>query len=158
VWRLPALILSATLRGHRRGVWAAQFSPVDKAVVTAAGDKTLRLWSLADASCLRTFEGHTASVLRVSFLTAGTQLLSAGADGLLKLWSVRSSECVSTFDEHEGKVRTWWRHAHDIPDAPCASGHSVVQPTCKDINCEQCGTSTITLAMSRHVMLVFRID
>ena len=104
IWRLPALILSATLRGHKRGVWAAQFSPVDKCVVTAAGDKTLRLWSLADASCLRTFEGHTASVLRVSFLTAGTQLLSSGADGLLKLWSVRSSECVGTFDEHEGKV------------------------------------------------------
>ena len=114
VWRLPALILSATLRGHKRGVWAAQFSPVDKAVVTAAGDKTLRLWSLADGSCLRTFEGHTASVLRVSFLTAGTELLSAGADGLLKLWSVRSSECVSTFDEHEGKVRWGWRHEHEI--------------------------------------------
>ena len=103
---MPALILMATLRGHRRGVWAAQFSPVDKCVVTAAGDKTLRLWSLADASCLRTFEGHTASVLRVSFLTAGTQLLSSGADGLVKLWSVRSSECVNTFDEHEGKART----------------------------------------------------
>jgi len=125
VWRLPALILSATLRGHRRGVWAAQFSPVDKAVVTAAGDKTLRLWSLADGSCLRTFEGHTASVLRVSFLTAGTQLLSAGADGLLKLWSVRSSECVSTFDEHEGKVRRRWRHGRNRRYAPFASRQRV---------------------------------
>ncbi len=51
----------------------------------------MRLWSLADGSCLRTFEGHQASVLRLDFLSAGTQLLSAGADGLLKLWSVRLS-------------------------------------------------------------------
>ena len=51
----------------------------------------MRLWSLADGSCLRTFEGHLSSVLRLDFLSAGTQILSAGADGLLKLWSVRLS-------------------------------------------------------------------
>lgn len=56
-----------------------------------AGDKTARLWSLADGTCLRAFEGHLASVLRVDFLSAGTQMLSAGADGLIKLWSVRLS-------------------------------------------------------------------
>jgi len=44
-----------------------------QAVATAAGDATVRLWSLADGACLRTFEGHAASVLRVAFLTAGTQ-------------------------------------------------------------------------------------
>ena len=30
VWRLPALVAQHTLRGHRRGVWAAVFSPVDQ--------------------------------------------------------------------------------------------------------------------------------
>lgn len=51
----------------------------------------MRLWSLADGSCLRTFEGHLSSVLRLDFLSAGTQILSAGADGLIKLWSIRLS-------------------------------------------------------------------
>lgn len=74
IWRLPDLVLVNTLRGHKRGVWAAQFSPVDQAVATASGDKTLRLWALADGTCLKTFEGHTASVLRLSFLSAGTQV------------------------------------------------------------------------------------
>lgn len=31
VWRLPDLVPVLTLRGHRRGVWAVEFSPVDKA-------------------------------------------------------------------------------------------------------------------------------
>lgn len=30
VWRLPALSLVATLRGHKRGVWDVAFSPVDQ--------------------------------------------------------------------------------------------------------------------------------
>lgn len=63
-----------TLKGHRRGVWSAQFSPVEQCVLTGSGDATIRLWALADGSCLRTFEGHGASVLRASFISAGTQV------------------------------------------------------------------------------------
>ncbi len=44
-----------------------------QAVATASGDKSVRLWGLADGACLRTFEGHTASALRCCFLSAGTQ-------------------------------------------------------------------------------------
>jgi U3 small nucleolar RNA-associated protein 13 len=109
-----------TLKGHRRGVWACAFSPVDQAVATASGDKTVRLWSLADGSCLRSFEGHSASVLRVSFASAGTQLLSAGADGLVKLWGVRSAECANTFDAHEDKV--WALAAGGAGEALLATG------------------------------------
>ncbi len=39
----------------------------------------MRLWSLADGSCLRTFEGHLASVLRLDFLSAGGLVLSSKA-------------------------------------------------------------------------------
>lgn len=30
LWKLPDLVLACTLRGHRRGIWAVAFSPVDK--------------------------------------------------------------------------------------------------------------------------------
>ena len=63
-----------TLKGHRRGVWTVQFSPVDQCVLTGSGDATVRLWALTDGSCLKTFEGHSASVLRASFITYGTQV------------------------------------------------------------------------------------
>lgn len=54
-----------------------EFSPVDKCVLTASGDKTIKMWTL-DGSCLKTFEGHTSSVLRASFVTRGTQFVSTG--------------------------------------------------------------------------------
>ena len=74
MWRLPDLVQTLTLKGHRRGVWSAAFSPVDQAVLTGSGDATVRLWALTDGSCLKTFEGHSASVLRASFISYGTQV------------------------------------------------------------------------------------
>lgn len=38
VWRMPDLVLSLTLKGHKRGIWAVAFSPVDQAVATASGE------------------------------------------------------------------------------------------------------------------------
>jgi U3 small nucleolar RNA-associated protein 13 len=69
-----------TLRGHKRGVWCVEFSPVDKVLATASGDKTIKIWSMGNFQCLRTLEGHSNTVLRVAFLQNGIQLLSSGAD------------------------------------------------------------------------------
>lgn len=92
-----------TLRGHKRSVWTASFSPVDKCIATGSADKTIRLWNL-DGECLRTFEGHSSSVLKLCFATAGTQLVSAGGDGVVKAWSVRHGECMCTLEGHDDKI------------------------------------------------------
>jgi U3 small nucleolar RNA-associated protein 13 len=98
------LKLIGTCKGHKRGVWTVRFGRAERVLATGSGDKTVKLWSLDDYSCLRTFEGHTNSVLRVDFLNAGLQLISTGSDGLAKLWNVREEECVATLDNHEDKV------------------------------------------------------
>jgi WD40 repeat protein len=99
------------LRGHKRGVWCVQFSPVDQVLASCSGDATVRIWALSDRSCLRTFEGHTNSVLKVTFATRGMQLLSSGSDGLVKLWNLRTGDNVATMDGHEDKVslKGGWR-------------------------------------------------
>ena len=40
--------------GHKRGVWSVDFSPVDKVLVSASGDASLKVWSVSDFSCLQT--------------------------------------------------------------------------------------------------------
>ncbi|CAK9782155.1 WD40 repeat-like protein [Cutaneotrichosporon oleaginosum] len=95
-----------TCKGHRRGVWSVRFSRTDRIIASGAADRTIKLWSLTDFSCLKTLEGHTNSVLRVDFMTAGMQLVSAGGDGLVKVWNIRDRDeaCVATLDGHEDKV------------------------------------------------------
>ena len=100
--------LIGTCKGHKRGVWCVKFGRHEKVLATASGDKTVKLWSLSDFTCIKTFEGHANSVLRVDFLSEGQQLVSCGSDGLVKIWNVRTEECVATMDNHEDKVDPFW--------------------------------------------------
>ena len=87
----------STLKGHRRGVWSLRFSPVDRVLASASGDKTIRIWSLVDYACVKVLEGHNGSVKTLSWLRGGLHLVSGGDDGLLKCWLVKTSECVGTW-------------------------------------------------------------
>jgi len=48
-----SLRLAGTCKGHRRGVWSVKFSRNDKIVASGAADKSVRLWSLDDFTCLK---------------------------------------------------------------------------------------------------------
>ncbi|KAH9951002.1 WD40 repeat-like protein [Amylocystis lapponica] len=113
------LKLLGTCKGHKRGVWCARFGRTERVLATGSGDKTVKLWSLDDFTCVKTFEGHTNSVLRVDFVNAGMQLVSSASDGLVKLWNVREEECVVTMDNHEDKV---WALAVSSDESIIVSG------------------------------------
>ena len=47
------LRLVGTCKGHRRGVWTVKFSRTDKVIASGAADRTVKLWSLDDFTCLK---------------------------------------------------------------------------------------------------------
>ncbi|KAF5323398.1 hypothetical protein D9611_005622 [Ephemerocybe angulata] len=108
-----------TLKGHKRGVWSVRFCRTNRVIATGSGDKTVKIWSLDDYSCLKTFEGHTNSVLRVDFFNAGMQLITTASDGLVKVWSIHEEECKATLDNHEDKI---WALAVSSDDRTIVSG------------------------------------
>ncbi|RKF61027.1 putative U3 small nucleolar RNA-associated protein 13 [Erysiphe neolycopersici] len=127
IWDLNEGEIQGVLRGHKRGVWSVKFAPKDipsianingggvtgkGLVLTGSGDKTVKIWSLSDYTCLRTFEGHSNSVLKVCWLALPksenrkkyVQVVSAGGDGLVKVWDVNNGEVACTLDNHEDRV------------------------------------------------------
>ena len=132
IWEVETGDAIGVLRGHKRGVWSVAFSPLGTPalttnesgggassakgmLVTGSGDKTVRIWSLSDYSCLRTFEGHANSVLKVVWLPTpeqgeggrtkgGVQVASAAGDGLVKVWDAQGGECAATLDNHIDRV------------------------------------------------------
>ncbi|EFX01493.1 small nucleolar ribonucleoprotein complex [Grosmannia clavigera kw1407] len=140
IWSVREGEVQGILRGHRRGVWSVRFAPAhtppvtgedgtavggagsslrSRLVLTGSADKTVKIWSLADYSCIRTFEGHTNSILKVVWLGAsrdsepeqedGTPngpvlFASAGSDGLVKVWDASAGEAACTLDNHEDRV------------------------------------------------------
>ncbi|KAF2098614.1 WD40 repeat-like protein [Rhizodiscina lignyota] len=130
IWSLQEGEVQGVLRGHKRGVWTVRFAPhrtpgtisgagqtgVGRGLVlTGSGDKSVRVWSLADYSCLLTLEGHTNSVLKVVWLPStlnkdeharqkAAQVASAGGDGLVKVWDLGTGEAECTLDNHTDRV------------------------------------------------------
>lgn len=150
IWSAEDGSVIGVLRGHKRGVWSTRFAPRGTPVltteaksstnrgliVTGSGDKTVKVWSLSDYSCLLTFEGHTNSVLKVLWLPppdlsrkdedeedestlapnlaaqARPLVASAAADGLVKIWSPYTGELETTLDNHTDRV---WALASPTP-------------------------------------------
>lgn len=134
IWSTEEGEVQGILRGHRRGVWSVAFAPKDThpisgengpagssrgLVLTGSGDKTVKIWSLNDYSCLRTLEGHTNSVLKVLWLPTPPPpspsdapapskrpplIASAGGDGLLKVWDASTGDVAATLDNHTDRI------------------------------------------------------
>jgi len=147
IWAVEEGEVQGVLKGHKRGVWSVKFAPKETPsiigengpaagkglILTGSGDKTIKIWSLSDYTCLRTFEGHTNSVLKVAWLNIPrsdsgkkhTQVASAGGDGLVKVWDANTGDEACTLDNHEDRV--WALTVHPVTNMIVSgSGDSTV--------------------------------
>lgn len=173
IWSVEEGEVQGVLRGHRRGVWSVKFAAKDTPpisgdsgpasssrglVLTGSGDKTVKIWSLTDYSCLRTLEGHTNSVLKVLWMplpqqtkdsesdvprpnhNRRIQVATAGGDGLVKIWDAQTGECDTTLDNHTDRV--WALASNPVDNTLVSGGGDSVVTFWKDTTSETIAASS----------------
>ena len=84
--------------------WSQAFSPNGKRALTAAEDKTVRLWDLESRCCLRVIDGHTSNVSSVVWGADERRALSGSWDNTLRLWDLDTGNCLQVFEGHTSFV------------------------------------------------------
>ena len=86
-----------TVRGYA-------FSPDVTRVLTAAEDKTVRLWETETGRYLSVLEGHTERIFGVAWSADQRRALSASGDNTLRLWDIKTGRCLRVLKGHESTV------------------------------------------------------
>ncbi len=105
VWDVATGRQTAVLRGHENQVSHMQFSPDGTRLVTAAMDRTVRVWDAApegpvERGPLLTMEGHTGWVNHAAFSPDGSRIVSSSTDRTLRLWDARTGKALGVLHGH----------------------------------------------------------
>ncbi|GLD96148.1 hypothetical protein PINS_up004826 [Pythium insidiosum] len=96
---------TAVLRGHSSAVYGASFSPDNRFALTASGDSTVRLWSLAAKSNVAIYRSHEGfPVWDVRFGPHGYYFASCSMDRTARLWSTDRVTPLRVFAGHLADV------------------------------------------------------
>lgn len=98
---LKPYTLLMSLRGHNAAVNAIQV--YGDQVVSASGDRTIKLWSLRTGHCDLTISGHTKGIACVQY--DGRRIVSGSSDNTVKIFD-RSGAEVACLLGHQYLVRT----------------------------------------------------
>eukprot|EP00039_Didymoeca_costata_P012895 m.188358 g.188358 ORF g.188358 m.188358 type:complete len:484 (-) comp15616_c0_seq3:1875-3326(-) len=89
------------LLGHRAAVNVVEFD--DQYIVSASGDRTIRLWDTNTGEALAELRGHDRGIACLQYY--GQYIVSGSSDTKLKIWSIPRRECVRTLTGHQSLVR-----------------------------------------------------
>lgn len=113
VKRLEPYSLLMTLEGHDAAVNAIQIN--DDEIVSAAGDRLIKVWSIHNGLCLKTVLGHKKGIACVQF--DNRRIISGSNDDTIRIYDHASGAEVATLEGHSNLVRAVQAGFGDPPGA-----------------------------------------
>jgi WD40 repeat protein len=84
-------------------VWSARWVDGGRAILSAHGDGTARLWS-ADGALRRTYRGGPRFLAEADLAPGGAVVVGGGGDGLLRFWDAATGRLLWTLAAHKTYV------------------------------------------------------
>lgn len=108
---LPPFTMIGVLEGHSAAVNAVQI--VDSEVVSASGDRMIKVWDWHTGVCKRTFVGHNKGIACVQY--DGRRIVSGSSDNEVKVFDRETGIEVASLRDHTDLVRTVQAGFGDLP-------------------------------------------
>jgi WD40 repeat protein len=107
-------------------IYAAQFDPDGKQVVTSGGDGTARIWRVDSPQQSIILDGHDGTVEFTDWSHDGRRVATGSSDGTVKVWQVDSGDELLTLAGHREEVNhlAW---SHDDRHIATASSDNMVK-------------------------------
>lgn len=110
---LQPFSLLMTVEGHGAAVNAMQLSGDE--IVTASGDRMIKVWNVRTGTCLKTLMGHDKGIACVQF--DGRRIISGSNDNTVRIYDHISGAEVAVLRGHKNLVRTVQAGFGDPPGA-----------------------------------------
>jgi len=107
----PPWTMIGVLEGHSAAVNAVQIH--GREVVSASGDRHIKVWDWPTQSCTRTIVGHTKGIACVQY--DGRRIVSGSSDNEVKVFDRQTGLEVASLRSHSNLVRTVQAGFGDLP-------------------------------------------
>ncbi|KIW25913.1 uncharacterized protein PV07_09048 [Cladophialophora immunda] len=108
---LKPYMLLLTLEGHSAAVNAIQIN--GDLIVSASGDRLIKVWNAKDGRLLRTLQGHQKGIACVQF--DSKRIVSGSSDNTVRIYDPFTSAEVAELKGHTNLVRTIQAGFGDLP-------------------------------------------
>ena len=133
IWTLDGT-LAGELVGHESAVSAVRISPDGATVITAASDRTVRVWDLATRGERAVLGRHRKQVLALDLDAPRDRVWSGGHDGRLNAYGLATGDVAASIDLG-GSVTSVAVRQHDgvVAAATVGSGIAILEPNGTEI-------------------------
>jgi transducin (beta)-like 1 len=100
-------------KGHEDEVNAIKWDPTGTLLASCSDDKTAKIWSMKQETCVYDFVGHKKEIYTIKWSPTGPGsanpnrpllLASASFDSTIKLWDMEEGACTHTLTRHTDPV------------------------------------------------------
>lgn len=75
----------------------------EKYIVSASGDRTIKVWNTSNCEFVRTLMGHKRGIACLQY--RDNLVVSGSSDNTIRLWNVELGTCIRVLEGHEELVR-----------------------------------------------------